>query len=68
MLVTTDEYAGMLEFETFRQRVGASYESTKQALEALGYKPRIPINDRRKRLYPESAVEEVRQWLRRQSP
>ncbi|MBA3822610.1 MAG: hypothetical protein H0X24_01745 [Ktedonobacterales bacterium] len=47
--------------------VGAKYPSVKRALDEMNVVGKRDLSDRRRILYPASAIEKVRQWLHEHS-
>lgn len=52
-----------LSFDEFRQRVGAAENAVRDAVDALGFEPDIPLEDQRRRIYKEEWIAPVKQYI-----
>jgi hypothetical protein len=53
----------LVEFDRFRELVGATERQVRRAIRELGIRPVPVLSDLRKLRYPVAKVEEVRQWI-----
>ena len=53
----------LVDFDRFRQLVGATEGSVRRAIRELNIQPVPVLSDLRKLRYPTSKVEEVRKWI-----